>query len=175
MPHALECEARNAPNRNRMQEDGTSETLTERERGLARRLVEQLEAFNFEAAGTGELREFLSVEQDSDGELTGGVYGWTWGGTCWIEALWVRDDMRRRGLGRRLMNAAEQVARGRDCHQIALDSHTYQAPAFYQRLGFRAVGEVPDYPAGHSRIMFQRPLHDTQPKCDAGRSLSDTD
>jgi GNAT superfamily N-acetyltransferase len=142
-------------NGDRMKDDGTNETLTGRERELARRLIEHLEEFNFEASGTRDLREFLAVEMDGDDELAAGVYGWTWGGTCWIEALWVREDMRRRGLGQRLVNAAEEEARRRGCHQIALDSHTYQAPAFYERLGFEAVGKLSDYPAGHAKFLFR--------------------
>jgi ribosomal protein S18 acetylase RimI-like enzyme len=140
--------------------DGTSESLTEREQDLARRLVEQLECFNSEAAGAGDLREFILVETDGHEELVGGVYGWTWGGTCWIEALWVREDARGRGLGRRLMLAVQEEARRRGCHQMALDSHTYQAPAFYERLGFDVVGEIPDFPAGHSKFLFRKVLGD---------------
>ena len=143
-----------------MHDDGTNETLTERERELARELVERLEASNLRAAGAGEMEELLAVELDGEQALAGGVYGWTWGGTCWIEALWVREDLRGRGLGRRLMQAAEQEARRRGCHQLALDSHTYQAPAFYRRLGFEVVGELPDFPAGHTKFLFRRRLGD---------------
>ena len=141
-----------------MRDDETSETLTERERELAQRLVERLEAFNLAAADSGELREFLTVEMDDDEDLAGGVYGWTWGGTCWVEALWVREDLRGQGAGRRLMEAAEREARRRGCHQIALDTHTYQAPGFYTRLGFEIVGEIPDYPMGYSKFLFRRRL-----------------
>ena len=39
------------------------------------------------ATGIRDFRELLSVETDSHGELVAGVYGWSWGGTCWIDAL----------------------------------------------------------------------------------------
>ncbi|HYI17217.1 MAG TPA: GNAT family N-acetyltransferase [Solirubrobacteraceae bacterium] len=143
-----------------MRNDGTSETLTDRERELAGKLVGLLEEENLRAAGAGEMRELLATELDDDRELAGGVYGWTWGGTCWIEALWVREDLRRRGLGARLMEAAEQEARRRGCHQLALDSHTYQAPDFYRRLGFEVVGELPGFPGRHTKFLFRKRLGD---------------
>src|SRR5687767_2476974 len=138
-------------------DDGSRETLDARDRELAGRLVERLEEHNLAAAGAGDPPEFLAVELDGAAP-PGGVYGWTWGGTCWIEALWVREDIRGRGLGRRLMDAAEREALHRGCRQIALDTHTYQAPDFYKRLGFETVGELPDYPAGHTKFLLRKSL-----------------
>jgi GNAT superfamily N-acetyltransferase len=135
-----------------------STVLGDAERSIAQRLREEIGGSNLRATGIAEFHELLEVETDDDGELLGGIYGWIWGGTCWIEALWVREDARRRGLGSRLLAAVETEAGRHGCRQLALDTHTFQAPGFYERLGFEVVGALEGYPAGHSKLLLRKPL-----------------
>jgi GNAT superfamily N-acetyltransferase len=132
--------------------------LDETERAIAQRLMDEINRFNLDATGIRGFHEVLNVETDDDGEVVAGVYGWCWGGTCWIDALWVRDDARRHGLGGRLLDAVEAEARTRGCHQLALETHTFQAPAFYQGKGFEIVGTLTDYPIGHAELLLRKPL-----------------
>jgi GNAT superfamily N-acetyltransferase len=141
-----------------MASEQSSHALSDDERAIAQRLIAEVGEFNLQATGLAEFQEMLTVETDGDGELVAGVYGWCWGGTCWIEALWVRGDMRRRGVGSRLLAAAERYARGHGCKQLALDTHTFQAPAFYERHGFEMVGELKGYPKGHSKLLLRKQL-----------------
>ena len=141
-----------------MANDQSSDVLSDAERAMAQRLIDEINEFNLDATRIPEFHELLTVETDGDGKLIAGVYGWCWGETCWIEALWVREDMRRRGAGSRLLAAVEKDARRHGCAQLALDTHTFQAPSFYERHGFEVVGELTDYPKGHSKLLLRKQL-----------------
>ncbi len=107
-----------------MTDDRSSDVLSEAERATARLLIDAINEFNVEATGIRDFRELLTAETDSHGELVAGVYGWSWGGTCWIDALWVREDMRGRRVGSRLLEAAEaQATSSRLCAACAADAH----------------------------------------------------
>ena len=125
---------------------------------IAARLGEEISAFNFAATGIHDGRELFGAVEDGRGELSGAVYGWTWGGTCWVERLWVREDERGKGIGTELLTAVEAEARARGCAQMALTTHSFQAPDFYARLGFEIAGEFAGYPAGHSYLLMRKPL-----------------
>lgn len=142
--------------------------LSAHERAIAERLIDEVDRFNIRTTGIEDAQELLATETGDDGELLGGVYGWSWGGTCWIEALWVREDTRRSGLGSRLLQAAEAIARQRGCRQLALDTHTFQAPGFYARHGFELAGRLTDYPAGHDHLLMRKRL---EPGGGSGRAV----
>lgn len=73
-------------------------------------------------------------------ELTGYLLGFdhyslsTNGRISWVEELMVREDCRRHGLGRELMNTFERWARQRDSQLIALA--TRRAAPFYTAIGY---------------------------------------
>jgi GNAT superfamily N-acetyltransferase len=122
-------------------------------------LRDGLSSFNVAATGIDDARELFAELRERDGRLYAGVDGWSWAGTCWIELLWVRDDKRGGGIGTALMRAVETEARYRGCTQIALMTHSFQAPSFYRQHGFEQVGAVEDYPRGYSDLLLRRRLH----------------
>jgi GNAT superfamily N-acetyltransferase len=82
-----------------------------------------------------------------------GTLSWGW---LFVEALWVSDELRGRGIGRALMAGAEDFARAKDCHSAWLD--TFQASGFYARLGYESFGVLEDYPPGQSRHFLRKRL-----------------
>lgn len=127
-------------------------TAGEADDGLRERLDQEINAFNATATGYHDARLLSIAARADDGDLCAGLYGWTWGGCGYIELLWVRGDQRGNGLGSKLLAAAEDEIRRRGCDRVALDTHSFQAPSFYARLGYAECGRTPGYPHGHDSI-----------------------
>ena len=51
---------------------------------------------------------------------------------------------------------AEAVRRG--CTQIVLDTHNFQAPGFYTKLGYQISGAHQDYPRGYQVYYLEKKL-----------------
>lgn len=98
-----------------------------------------------------------SIESDA-GDLVAGLSGHTWGGCCEITRLWVAPAQRGLGWGSALMRAAEAEAERRGCTQMVLSTHSFQAPRFYEKLGFVRIGAFPDYPRGHEQVFYLKAL-----------------
>jgi GNAT superfamily N-acetyltransferase len=126
--------------------------------GLRGILDAEISAFNAAVTGQTDGRLLCVCVRGDEGDLRAGLSGWTWGGCGYIEFLWVRDDHRRRGLGTRLLAAAEQEIRRRGCGQVALSTHSFQAPGFYARFGYRECGRTPAYPHGYDQIHLVKQL-----------------
>ena len=97
----------------------------------------------------------------SDGAIVGGVYGATMWGWLMVDGLWVTEELRGKGLGRRLMLAAEAVAVERGCHGSSLGTFDFQARVFYERLGYTVLGELTDFPRGHTHYSLWKHLVQT--------------
>jgi GNAT superfamily N-acetyltransferase len=121
-------------------------------------LEREIDDFNVAATGFRDGRRLAAFVHDPDGALRAGIAGHTWGGCCEIKFLWVREDARRAGLGSALLAAAEREAAARGCERVVLATHSFQAPAFYPRQGYRECGRAEGYPHGHAQHYFTKRL-----------------
>jgi ribosomal protein S18 acetylase RimI-like enzyme len=128
-------------------------------------IEDQLNAYNIAQTGVpfgGELACFVRNEQ---GEIVAGLYGYTWGDCCQIEVLWVHASLRGQSYGTRLLQAAEQEAAHRGCTVSVLDTHSFQSPGFYQKLGYEIVGAIDNYPQPQHQVIYLKK------RLDSGASL----
>jgi adenylate cyclase class IV/GNAT superfamily N-acetyltransferase len=121
-------------------------------------LDDRIFAFNIECTGFTDGRPFAAVRKSPAGEIVAAANGHTWGGCCFVAHLWVHPALRRRGAGRALLHAAEQEALRRGCAQSLLLTHSFQAPVFYERLGYTRTAEIPGYPQGHAQYAYAKRL-----------------
>ena len=121
-------------------------------------LRRRLHAFNVAATGIDDGALLVVTVRDDAGEMVAGLFGWTWGGTAFVDLLHVDEDRRGAGLGSRLLGEAEAEGRRRGCRQVVLATHTFQAPAFYAARGYTEYGRVDGYPAGHGQVHLVKRL-----------------
>jgi len=121
-------------------------------------ILDGLNAFNREETGGADAQPLAVLIQGERGVTTGGLLGRTWLDWLYIELLYVPDGLRGTGVGRDVMLRAEAEARARGCIGIWLNTFSFQARGFYEKLGFTLIGQIDDYPVGHQRFFLQKRL-----------------
>ena len=121
-------------------------------------LEDRIDQFNVAATGADDGRYLTVILKRDDGTIYAGLHGHTWAGICEIKTLWIEESERGKGLGSRLLAAAEDEARRRGCRVIHLESFTFQAPEFYARHGFEPFARLEDLPAGHANVFLIKRL-----------------
>ena len=99
----------------------------------------------------------LYVEDDS-GQVMAGLVAETFGNWLEIEYLFVKEDLRGQGIGSQLLQQAESEAKKRNCRFAFVNTYQFQAPAFYQKHGYKEVFTLKDYPCTGQRHYYQKEL-----------------
>ena len=119
---------------------------------------EGLAEFNTKCVGADGHTPINIVEYDDKGGVIGGIIGGTYWGWLYIDILWVDEAHRRKGIGSKLLAAAEKEAVSRGCHHVHLDTMSWQAPDFYKKHGYEIIGILPDIPKGNRKYLLQKAL-----------------
>lgn len=114
--------------------------------------------YNIQQAGDDHGQSLCFVLRGPDQEIAGGIIGATHWGWLHVDLMWVKEELRGRGYGHRLLALAEQEARQRGATHAYLDTFSFQAPDFYKEHGYRVFGELPDFPPGHQRYYLTKEL-----------------
>ena len=125
---------------------------------LAAELSARLVEFKEQQVGSRNTLRFMLSVRDDDGRLVAGLKGETFWNALYVHDLWVDAAQRKNGHGSALVSRAEQIARERGCEISILSTFSFQAPRFYERLGYHVFGEVADLLSGHSRYWFSKRL-----------------
>ena len=121
-----------------------------------RALIRNLVSYN-DAQGEKENWKPLAVFiRDEQGEMVGGLYGYTHWGWLFISHLWLAESLRGQGYGKELVARAEQEAVKRGCRHAHLDTFEFQALGFYQKLGYQVFGSLDGFPEGYTRYFLQK-------------------
>jgi GNAT superfamily N-acetyltransferase len=130
------------------------------DKGLRDGILKAIDAYNDAKMGrSGDYRPLvIPIRESPAGPVIGGMTGYTWAQWLFIELLVLPDSMRGKGLGTRLMKMAEAEAIRRGCVGVWLDTHSFQARPFYEKLGYSVFGVLEDFPPGHTRYYLRKSL-----------------
>ncbi|HYZ41261.1 MAG TPA: GNAT family N-acetyltransferase [Stellaceae bacterium] len=102
--------------------------------------------------------EPFSVLALCDDAVVGGVIGqvfWKW---LYAKLVWVEKPFRGTGIGKAVMQKAEERARELGLTGIYLWTQSWQAPDFYRKLGFESFVVFENFPRGRKRLGFRKYL-----------------
>jgi len=126
-------------------------------------IIAPLDAFSRARGFVWQPEPLALVLRDDGGRIVGGAVGETNWGWLHVSILAVADHLRGQGWGTRLMREMERLALERGCRHAWLDTFEFQARPFYERLGYRVFGALPDYPGDQVRYFLSKALERPAP------------
>ncbi len=123
-----------------------------------------LEAYNMKQTD-GEFKspeEWLSlVLKNHDGKIVGGITTSTLYWAQYLETLWVDDKYRGLGYGKDLVLEAERLAKKNGCLISQTYTFSWQAPDFYQAIGYKLIATYDGYVEGITELILMKKLDTT--------------
>jgi len=125
-----------------------------RAREVSHELWRGLMRHNRGKAGPARYTRTVLSARDKAGMIVGGLILESYWRESYVELLWVSPRMRGHDIGTRLVAEAERRARRRGSVLMHLNTFSFQAPRFYEKLGFRRFGRMSGSPKGESRYFY---------------------
>ena len=106
-----------------------------------------------------EVRPLDLLAYNNDGHVIGGLFGETQFLWLKIHIMAVQEAFRGQGVGRELMRLAEEEAIRRGCRYAFVDTMDYQAPRFYERLGYGVACRLENWDShAHAKFYLTKQL-----------------
>lgn len=127
-----------------------------------------LRSFNSNFIAKSKFRELGIFVEDENGAKQAGIVAETVGNWMYIQMLWVDESLRGKDVGTQLITEAEEEARARGCRYSLVDTFSFQARPFYERMGYNMQMALEDYiadsrapenvPSTHTRFFLTKSL-----------------
>lgn len=122
-------------------------------------IVDGMLAYHANQGHPRKKRDFLTILiKDKKNSVLGGIIvTFLWNGME-IETLWTDESIRGKGYGTKLVEMVEEEALKKGCSIAYTNTFTWQAPEFYEKLGYTLYGKLDNFPKGNSLSYFYKEL-----------------
>lgn len=103
-------------------------------------------------------QRFHVFARNDDMNVRGGIRATCYWNTLHIELLWLAEEARGNGTGRRLLALAENFARNHNCSNAFVETTSWQAMPFYEKNGYQRMATLVDRPRGHASHYLTKAL-----------------
>lgn len=124
----------------------------------AQKIGNLIRSYNRSKREAAECEPLNLYVEDEHGQLLAGLVAETFGNWLEIEYLFVKEELRGQGIGSQLLQQAESEAKKRNCRFAFVNTYQFQAPAFYQKYGYKKVFTMKNYPYTGQRHYYQKEL-----------------
>lgn len=105
------------------------------------------------------------VIKNNNNEIIAGINSKMYCWNClYIDSLYVDDKYRNNGLGRKLLEEIEIIAKEKGCKLIHLDTFDFQAKDFYLKQGYEIFGILDECPENHKRYYMKKNINKSRKK-----------
>lgn len=125
---------------------------------ISKIINENLKKFNESLIGKYEAKPFIIYAENSASDTVGGIKGDIFGRLCRVFTVWVSEEYRQKGLGRKLFTQLDAFAKQSHCNTIQLDTAEFQAKGFYEKLGYHVIATLPENFMGYTSYILRKNL-----------------
>ena len=115
---------------------------------------------NQDTEDLGAAYPFAIFIRNPAGNIIGGCNGSVIFGTIYTDQLWVDPALRRQGVGKKLMERVHAHGIKHGCKLATVATMDFQAPHFYEKLGYTVDFSRPGYNKDATCVFMSRKLHD---------------
>lgn len=116
---------------------------------------QMLQTYN--AQFMGEMKDYsYSIEEKE--RIAAGIVASSVFDTVEIDDLCVAEAYRNRGYGERLLQKVEGEARADQKKRILLNTYSFQAPAFYEKMGYRQLFKIAPALQEYAQCFYRKEL-----------------
>ena len=92
-----------------------------------------------------------------NGKIVGGVLGYIKYGWYYLDEFYIDEGYRNKNIGSKMIKIVEKFAKENKALGVRVDSWSFQAPLFYQKLGYKVCNIFEDCPPGtKTYYMYKR-------------------
>ncbi len=121
-------------------------------------LITRVREFNFGIVGRYAFTPLSVVQYDDSGEVIAGAAGDVGLGWLHVDVMWVAQSERGKDLGSGALRKLEGLAREQGAQHARVETTSFQALGFYQKLGYAEFARIEDFPPGHVFYFLRKSL-----------------